>query len=69
MAVTMTAGDFDIVRCGSISSLVNIKAALLFVTVFAKNFSQDDGSPDFLFGWTIILFKYDRIRVYGEKPV
>lgn len=40
---------------------------LRYTRWFDKNFGDDIGYPDFLFEWTILLFKNGRLREAGQK--
>ncbi len=40
---------------------------LRYFNWFNKNFSDDSGYPDFLFEWTIILFKTGRLKEAEKK--
>ena len=40
---------------------------LRYLRWFDKNFPDDIGYPDFLFEWTILLFKNDRLREAEQK--
>lgn len=42
--------------------LNDFKGGLRYVNWFKKNFPDDSGYPDFLFEWTIILFKRKRVK-------
>jgi hypothetical protein len=40
---------------------------LRYVNWFKKNFPDDSGFPDFLFEWTVILFKRNRLKEAEKK--
>ena len=42
---------------------------LRYMRWFDKNFGDDIGYPDFLFEWTILLFKNGRLQEAGQKAV
>ena len=45
------------------------KGGLTFLRWFMKNFPDDIGMPDFLFEWTIILFKNGKIKEAEYKAI
>jgi hypothetical protein len=45
------------------------KGGLTYLRWFNKNFSDDIGMPDFLFEWTIILFKIGKIKEAESKAI
>nr|WP_288837591.1 hypothetical protein [uncultured Flavobacterium sp.] len=47
--------------------LEDYKGALAYLKWFSKNFPDDMGFPDFLFEWTIILFKCGKTKEATEK--
>ena len=47
--------------------LSDFTGGLRYFNWFNKNFSDDSGYPDFLFEWTIILFKTNRLKEAGKK--
>lgn len=47
--------------------LGNYKDGLKYLNWFAKNFPDDGGFPDFLFEWTIILFKSAKLKDATQK--
>lgn len=47
--------------------LNDFTAGLRYFNWFNKNFPDDSGYPDFLFEWTIVLFKTNRLREAEKK--
>ncbi|WP_229204297.1 hypothetical protein [Dyadobacter alkalitolerans] len=47
--------------------LADYVGGLAYTKWFAKNFPEDAGFPDFLFEWTIILYKAGQSRQAGHK--
>lgn len=47
--------------------LNDFTGGLRYFNWFNKNFPDDSGYPDFLFEWTIILFKTDRLKEAEKK--
>lgn len=47
--------------------LQDYKGGLTYLKWFSKNFPEDGGFPDFLFEWTIILFKCGRTKEAEKK--
>ncbi|MCM5530647.1 hypothetical protein [Parasegetibacter sp. NRK P23] len=47
--------------------LEDYKGGLAYLRWFSKNFPDDIGFPDFLFEWTIVLFKSGRIKEATKK--
>lgn len=47
--------------------LEDYKGGLAYLRWFSKNFPDDMGFPDFLFEWTIVLFKSGRIKEAAKK--
>jgi hypothetical protein len=47
--------------------LNDFTGGLRYLNWFNKNFSDDSGYPDFLFEWTIILFKTGRLKDAEKK--
>lgn len=47
--------------------LNDFTGGLRYLNWFSKNFSDDCGYPDFLFEWTIILFKTGRLKDAEKK--
>lgn len=47
--------------------LQDYKGGLTYLRWFSKNFPDDGGFPDFLFEWTIILFKCGKTREAAKK--
>jgi hypothetical protein len=47
--------------------LTDYKGGLTYTKWFDKNFPDDMGFPDFLFGWTIILFKTGKTKEAEKK--
>src|SRR5690349_5782845 len=47
--------------------LGDFSGGLTYTKWFAKNFPDDMGFPDFLFEWTIILFKNGKIKEAEKK--
>lgn len=47
--------------------LNDFKGGLRYFNWFNKNFPDDSGYPDFLFEWTIILFKTGRLKEAEKK--
>jgi len=47
--------------------LQDFQGGLTYTKWFQKNFSDDCGFPDFLFEWTIILFKTDNFKNAEKK--
>jgi hypothetical protein len=47
--------------------LNDFKGGLRYLNWFNKNFSDDSGYPDFLFEWTIVLFKTGRLKEAEKK--
>ena len=47
--------------------LNDYKGGLRYFNWFNKNFSDDSGYPDFLFEWTIILFKTGKLKDAQKK--
>ena len=45
------------------------KGALTYLRWFDKNFPYDSGMPDFLFEWTIILFKLGKLKDAESKAI
>ena len=45
------------------------KGGLTYLRWFNKNFSDDIGMPDFLFEWTIILFKIGKLKDAESKAI
>lgn len=45
------------------------KGGLTYVRWFNKNFPDDIGMPDFLFEWTIILFKLGKLKEAESKAI
>ncbi|GAB5527046.1 MAG: hypothetical protein Roseis2KO_49180 [Roseivirga sp.] len=49
--------------------LEDYKGGLTYLRWFHKNFPDDIGFPDFLFDWTIILFKTSKLKDAEHKAV
>lgn len=47
--------------------LQDYKGALRYFNWFAKTFPDDEGFPDFLFEWTIVLFKNGKLKEAEKK--
>lgn len=47
--------------------LGDFAGGLSYLKWFGKNFPDDSGFPEFLFEWTIILFKCDKIKEAEQK--
>lgn len=47
--------------------LDDFSGGLRYFNWFNKNFSDDSGFPDFLFEWTVVLFKTGRIKEAEKK--
>ncbi len=47
--------------------LGDYKGGLTYLRWFSKNFPDDSGFPDFLFEWTILLFKCGKTREATKK--
>src|SRR5438309_8813865 len=47
--------------------LHDYKGGLTYLRWFSKNFPDDGGFPDFLFEWTIILFKCGKTKEAAKK--
>jgi len=47
--------------------LGDFTGGLRYFNWFHKNFSDDSGTPDFLFEWTVILFKTGRLKEAEKK--
>lgn len=47
--------------------LQDYKGGLTYLKWFGKNFPDDSGFPDFLFEWTIILFKNGKLKEAEKK--
>ncbi|MEX0965955.1 MAG: hypothetical protein WD077_01860 [Bacteroidia bacterium] len=47
--------------------LSDFSGGLRFLNWFNKNFPDDSGYPDFLFEWTVILFKTGRLKEAEKK--
>jgi len=47
--------------------LTDFSGGLRYMNWFTRNFSDDCGFPDFLFEWTIILFKTGRLKDAEKK--
>ena len=45
------------------------KGGLVYLRWFKKNFPDDIGFPDFLFEWTLILFKNAKLKDAEEKAI
>lgn len=45
------------------------KGGLVYLRWFKKNFPDDIGFPDFLFEWTLILFKNDKLKDAEQKAI
>ena len=45
------------------------KGALVYFRWFKKNFSDDAGFPDFLFEWTLILYKNGKLKDAEQKAI
>jgi len=45
------------------------KGGLTYIRWFNKNFPDDIGMPDFLFEWTIILFKLGKLKEAESKAI
>lgn len=45
------------------------KGGLVYLRWFKKNFSDDIGFPDFLFEWTLILFKNGKLKDAEQKAI
>ena len=58
--------DEDFAICRQNISL-NYSGGLTYTKWFNKNFPDDSGFPDFLFEWTIILFKTGKIKEAEKK--
>lgn len=49
--------------------LEDYKGGLTYLRWFSKTFSDDSGFPDFLFEWTLILFKCGKLVDANEKAI
>ena len=49
--------------------LGDFKGGLTYLRWFAKNFPDDAGFPDFLFEWTIILYKNGKTKEAEKKAI
>src|SRR5699024_10525078 len=47
--------------------LGDYRGGLTYLRWFSKNFPDDGGFPDFLFEWTVILFKSGRLKEAAQK--
>lgn len=47
--------------------LSDYRGGLTYLRWFSKNFPDDGGFPDFLFEWTVILFKSGRLKEAAQK--
>ncbi|MCC9138871.1 hypothetical protein LN995_20805 [Pontibacter silvestris] len=47
--------------------LGDYRGGLTYLRWFGKNFPDDGGFPDFLFEWTVILFKSGRLKEAAQK--
>lgn len=47
--------------------IADFSGGLKYLNWFSKNFPDDGGYPDFLFEWTIILFKSGRLKEAEKK--
>lgn len=47
--------------------LSDYRSGLTYLRWFGKNFPDDGGFPDFLFEWTVILFKSGRLKEAAQK--
>ena len=47
--------------------LNDFTGGLRYLNWFNKNFPDDSGYPDFLFEWTIVLFKTGRLKMPRKK--
>lgn len=47
--------------------LQDYKGGMTYLRWFNKNFPDDSGFPDFLFEWTLILFKCDKTKEAAKK--
>lgn len=45
------------------------KGGLVYMRWFKKNFSDDAGFPEFLFEWTLILFKNGKLKDAEQKAI
>ena len=52
---------------GHYLKLQDFSGGLAYVKWFQKNFPDDSGFPDFLFEWTVILFKNGKLQDAGKK--
>lgn len=49
--------------------LGDFKGGLTYLRWFQRNFPDDAGFPDFLFGWTLILFQNCKLRDATQKTI
>lgn len=45
------------------------KGGMIYFRLFAKNFPDDMGWPDFLFEWTVVLFKVGKLKEAERKAM
>lgn len=63
------SGGFRYAPTGLFLKIQDYKGGLTYLRWFNKNFPDDIGMPDFLFEWTIILFKNGKIQDTESKAI